>query len=162
MKSLAHSRSRISMRAAAVVAWMVLAGSANANHGEVTLPQSFQGVVAQAASERPPLAQVRPGATFSGSDREVVRTWYNDQTKRAGHCPPGLAKKNNGCLPPGQAMKYKIGQPLPPDVVWYPVPSALAMRLPPLPAGYGYIRVGIDILLMDRRSNIVIDAATAF
>ncbi len=28
--------------------------------------------------------------------------------------PPGLAKKNNGCLPPGQAKKrYQVGQPLP-------------------------------------------------
>ena len=26
-------------------------------------------------------------------------------------CPPGLAKKNNGCLPPGQARKrYNVGQ----------------------------------------------------
>lgn len=25
-------------------------------------------------------------------------------------CPPGLAKKNNGCLPPGQARKLAIGQ----------------------------------------------------
>ncbi len=26
-------------------------------------------------------------------------------------CPPGLAKKNNGCLPPGQAKKlYNVGQ----------------------------------------------------
>ena len=29
----------------------------------------------------------------------------------AGGCPPGLAKKNNGCLPPGQAKKlYNTGQ----------------------------------------------------
>lgn len=28
-----------------------------------------------------------------------------------GGCPPGLAKKNNGCMPPGQAKKlYNIGQ----------------------------------------------------
>jgi hypothetical protein len=27
-----------------------------------------------------------------------------------GGCPPGLAKKNNGCLPPGQAKKLGIGQ----------------------------------------------------
>ena len=28
-----------------------------------------------------------------------------------GGCPPGLAKKNNGCLPPGQAKKlYRTGQ----------------------------------------------------
>ena len=31
-----------------------------------------------------------------------------------GGCPPGLAKKNNGCLPPGQAKKiYGVGQRLP-------------------------------------------------
>ena len=41
-----------------------------------------------------------------------------DHSKHKGHsaygapgCPPGLAKKNNGCLPPGQAKKlYNIGQ----------------------------------------------------
>ena len=28
-----------------------------------------------------------------------------------GGCPPGLAKKNSGCLPPGQAKKrYNVGQ----------------------------------------------------
>ena len=30
-----------------------------------------------------------------------------------GGCPPGLAKKNNGCRPPGQAKKYDVGQRLP-------------------------------------------------
>lgn len=31
-----------------------------------------------------------------------------------GGCPPGLAKKNNGCRPPGQAKKlYNIGQRFP-------------------------------------------------
>ncbi|RWR53174.1 excinuclease ABC subunit A [Sinirhodobacter ferrireducens] len=24
-------------------------------------------------------------------------------------CPPGLAKKNNGCMPPGQAKKWQRG-----------------------------------------------------
>jgi hypothetical protein len=29
-------------------------------------------------------------------------------------CPPGLAKKHNGCLPPGQAKKlYNVGQRFP-------------------------------------------------
>src|SRR5688572_18550067 len=29
-------------------------------------------------------------------------------------CPPGLAKKRNGCLPPGQARKlYRVGQRIP-------------------------------------------------
>lgn len=31
-----------------------------------------------------------------------------------GGCPPGLAKKNNGCMPPGQAKKlYRTGQRFP-------------------------------------------------
>ena len=31
-----------------------------------------------------------------------------------GGCPPGLAKKNNGCRPPGQAKKlYNVGQRFP-------------------------------------------------
>ena len=39
---------------------------------------------------------------FGSDDRRVVRDYYGTQA-RAGHCPPGLAKKQNGCLPPGQA-----------------------------------------------------------
>ena len=32
----------------------------------------------------------------------------------AGGCPPGLAKKNNGCMPAGQAKKlYNVGQRFP-------------------------------------------------
>jgi hypothetical protein len=30
-----------------------------------------------------------------------------------GGCPPGLAKKNNGCMPPGQAKKLLRGQNFP-------------------------------------------------
>jgi hypothetical protein len=39
----------------------------------------------------------------------------------AGGCPPGLAKKNNGCMPPGQAKKlYNVGQRYPKEYgqVW--------------------------------------------
>lgn len=31
----------------------------------------------------------------------------------AGGCPPGLAKKHNGCMPPGQAKKLLRGQRFP-------------------------------------------------
>ena len=57
---------------------------------------------------------------WRGNDRAVVRDYQNvdrarfaDRTYNDGYrggggegCPPGLAKKNNGCLPPGQAKKY--------------------------------------------------------
>src|SRR5437870_1009551 len=51
-------------------------------------------------------------AYFRDQHRVVVHEYYG-QAFRSGHCPPGLAKKNNGCMPPGQAKKWAIGQPLP-------------------------------------------------
>lgn len=73
-------------------------------------------------------------------------------------CPPGLAKKNNGCLPPGQAKKWRYGQPLPRDVVWYPVPRELTIRLPAPPLDHKYVRVASDILLIAVGSSMVVDA----
>ena len=38
----------------------------------------------------------------------------NHNAYGSGRCPPGLAKKNNGCLPPGQAKKlFNQGQRVP-------------------------------------------------
>nr|NUR37075.1 hypothetical protein [Sphingomonas sp.] len=34
----------------------------------------------------------------------------NDYGYGGGGCPPGLAKKHNGCMPPGQAKKLYRGQ----------------------------------------------------
>src|SRR5262245_3585356 len=66
---------------------------------------------------------------FVDRDREVVHTYYVDTYGRGG-CPPGLAKKNNGCLPPGQAKKrYVIGQQLPRTIVYQPAPTILVERL---------------------------------
>ncbi|MBB5514834.1 hypothetical protein FHS89_000840 [Rubricella aquisinus] len=31
------------------------------------------------------------------------------------HCPPGLAKKTPACIPPGQAMKYEVGDRIAPE-----------------------------------------------
>jgi len=86
-----------------------------------------------------------------GDDERVVV--YNDAP--AG-CPPGLAKKHNGCLPPGQAKKLMRGQRLPPDVVYYPVPDPVVYRLPPLQPGYQYVRVGNDVVLL-RPGGIVVN-----
>ena len=44
----------------------------------------------------------------------VIRTDRNGRLyafDARGNCPPGLAKRNNGCTPPGQAKKrYDVGQ----------------------------------------------------
>lgn len=106
--------------------------------------------------------QIHIGAVFGDADRQAVQGYYGQRYSQAKGCPPGLAKKNNGCLPPGQAKKYMVGQPLPAGTVWYAVPQPLVTRLPPLPVGRGYVRVGADILVMDRKSRLVIDVAAAF
>jgi Ni/Co efflux regulator RcnB len=97
------------------------------------------------------------GYRISSSDRDVIRRYYGDQF-RAGNCPPGLAKKNNGCLPPGQAKKWGIGQRLPRDLVYYDLPRDLYSRLRPPGDGYKYIRTGADILLIAVGTMMVIDA----
>jgi Ni/Co efflux regulator RcnB len=94
---------------------------------------------------------------FSDRHRVVVHEYYG-QAFRTGHCPPGLAKKNNGCMPPGQAKKWRIGQPLPRDVVYYPLPQDLMVRIGPPPAGHEYVRVAGDILLITVGTTMVVDA----
>jgi Ni/Co efflux regulator RcnB len=102
-------------------------------------------------------AEVKVGGYFVPQQRVVVQNYYGKQFK-AGHCPPGLAKKNNGCLPPGQAKKYAIGQPLPRDVVFYPVSSSVVVQLGAPPAGHKYVRVATDILLIAVGTSMVVDA----
>lgn len=91
-------------------------------------------------------------------DRTTVYNYYRGQYV-AGNCPPGLAKKNNGCLPPGQAKKlWAIGQPLPGTVVFHPLPGALLAQLTPAPAGYQYVQVASDILLMAIGTRMIVGA----
>jgi len=94
---------------------------------------------------------------FSDGDRRFIRDYYGAQM-RAGYCPPGLAKKNNGCLPPGQAKKWHVGQPLPADLRRYPLPADVLIRLPMPPAGHEFVRVASDILLIAVGTSMVIDA----
>lgn len=94
---------------------------------------------------------------FRDDNRRLVNDYYGQQF-RSGHCPPGLAKKNNGCMPPGQAKKWRRGYALPHDVRYYDLPRDLVVRLPPPPQGHRYVRVASDILLIAIGSSMVIDA----
>ena len=88
-------------------------------------------------------------------DRTLVRTYYHNEYV-AGRCPPGLAKKNNGCLPPGQAKKaWIVGQPLPPEVVYYPMPRELWTQLTPPPYGYEYVQVDDNIVLIATATRVI-------
>lgn len=100
---------------------------------------------------------VRMGAYFTAPQRAVLQGYFGEQY-RAGRCPPGLAKKNNGCMPPGQARQWAVGRPLPSGVVYYPLPQSVVVQLGVPPAGYRYVRVASDILLIAIGTGIVIDA----
>lgn len=97
-----------------------------------------------------------PGAiVFSPMQQQAARSYYLEHEHR-GFVPPGLAKK--GGIPPGQRKHWRIGQPLPPSVVYYTVPGSLAVVLGPPPAGYRYVRVATDILMIAIGTGLVVDA----
>jgi hypothetical protein len=97
------------------------------------------------------------GRRFEDRHRVLVREYYA-QEWTGGRCPPGLAKKRNGCMPPGQAKKWRMGRPLPRHVVFYPVPAALVVRLGDPGPDYRYVRVAADILLIATGTRMVVDA----
>jgi Ni/Co efflux regulator RcnB len=94
---------------------------------------------------------------FGDQHRTFVHDYYSQEFKR-GHCPPGLAKKHNGCMPPGQAKKWTMGRPLPRDVIFYDLPPALVAQFGRPPAGHRYVRVADDILTITSPWGTVIDA----
>lgn len=94
---------------------------------------------------------------FEDRHRVAVREYYRE-SYHGGRCPPGLAKKHNDCMPPGQARKWHMGQPLARDVIYYEVPRSLVVQIGLPPTGYRYVRVASDILLMAIGTGMVIDA----
>lgn len=97
------------------------------------------------------------GGYFQPEQRTAVRAYYGPIVQ-SGRCPPGLAKKNNGCMPPGQAKAYTLGRPLPSQVIYYDVPSSVSVQIGLPPAGYRYVRVAADILLIAVGTGMVVDA----
>ena len=100
----------------------------------------------------------REVVVFTDRDRDQVRTYWV-QTYGRGKCPPGLAKKNNGCRPPGLAKeRYVVGQPLPRVIVVQRLPPVLVTRLGPPPVGYEYGVVDGDVLKLAVGTRLVVDA----
>lgn len=94
---------------------------------------------------------------FTREHQRVIAEYYGPQ-KTKSHCPPGLAKKNNGCLPPGQAKKWQKGQPLPTDLQYQDLPKELSRRLPAPPPNHRFVQVANDVLMIAIGTGMVIDA----
>ena len=104
-----------------------------------------------------PLAQIPIGRYFQDHHLGAAKDYYSLPENR-GYCPPGLAKKGTGCLPPGQAKQWRKGEPLPRGVIYYDVPRSVVLTLGVPPPGYKYVRMASDILLIAIGTSMVIDA----
>ena len=100
---------------------------------------------------------IQAGTYFNDRQRTVVREYYVQNYSNSQRCPPGLAKKNNGCFPPGQTRHWVLGQPIPRGVTVYQVPQPVILQLPPAPYGYRYARIGGDIVLVQQQNNLIVD-----
>ena len=85
-------------------------------------------------------------------DRAIIDDYYKKSYKHKKGLPPGLAKRD-GNLPPGLAKRDK----LPPGLQSEPLPHDLEGRLTRLPSSYVRVRIGQDIVLMDRNTRVVFD-----
>jgi Ni/Co efflux regulator RcnB len=112
---------------------------------------------AEKRAEKRHREDIKHGAYFNDEHRTYVRQYYVKQYGDGRRCPPGLAKKNNGCMPPGQARKWAVGQPIPAGVTIYSVPQPVIVHLPPAPYGYRYVRLGGDIVLIQVQGNLIVD-----
>ena len=88
-------------------------------------------------------------------DRQAVYAFYRDEIA-AGRCPAPLVRRDKSChAPSASARAWKLDQPLPDSVKAEPPPAALIAKLSPSPAGYQYMRVDTDLLLVGIGTRIV-------
>ena len=86
---------------------------------------------------------------FSLRDRTLIREYYRH------HLPPGLAKRSS--LPPGLQKQVKRRGQLPRGLRKERLPKELEVKLSSLPSGYVRFRIGIDVVLMNTRTQMVVD-----
>ena len=91
-------------------------------------------------------------ARFNDRDRDIIESYYKKSSKHGKGLPPGLAKRG-GHLPPGLAKRDK----LPPGLQSEALPYELEEKLSRLPSSYVRLRVGQDIVLMDRKTRVMVD-----
>lgn len=128
------------------IATLVLAGAfflsgchATGPHADVSGTVSVEG------------DSTRVEVSFGERERQRIREYYGS---RRG-LPPGLAKKEE--LPPGLARQVRRDGELPPGLEGKRLPRELERDLPRPPEGYVRLRVGLDVVLVDRDTRVVVD-----
>jgi len=92
----------------------------------------------------------RVEVVFNERDRHLIRDYYGRR-----HLPPGLAKRSS--LPPGLQKQVQRRGQLPPGLQGDRLPDELEAQLSRLPEGYVRLRVGVDVVLMNTRTRVIVD-----
>lgn len=96
---------------------------------------------------------------ISEQDRVLLGRYVNHAYKNT--CPWEHSYRFKKCIAPiPQKKTYMIGYALPDDVTASDLPRPVTTRLRPIPAGYKYVLVGNDVLLINASTRDVIDAVT--
>ncbi len=100
-------------------------------------------------------------AHFLDDERRIIKEYYRPEKKKKGKSkglPPGLAKRG-GNLPPGLQKHLEKNGQLPPGLQkrLEPLPGDLSRRLPRLPDYWERVIVERDVILLDRRTNRILD-----
>jgi hypothetical protein len=109
-----------------------------AAHATIRIEQVHPALAAANATERSIL--------FTGDDRQLVDNFFRRygshgaETKQVVRRDPLLIRDR-----------------VPEKIVARPLPQALDHQLPQLPAGYGRVIVGRDVLLVELRSHTILD-----
>jgi hypothetical protein len=102
-----------------------------------------------------------PPPAFAPQHRAIIRDYYHNQYA-SGQCPQGLMFNQGYCAPVGNYQPWAVGQPLPSGVPYYELPPQLISQIGAPPAGYRYVRVASDILMMAAGTGMIVDAISGF
>jgi hypothetical protein len=91
---------------------------------------------------------------YRDDDRAAMRGWYGEHHD---HLPPGLAKRDR--LPPGLERQLVVRGTLPPGLRGkiHRCPIDLERRLPPPPPDCEHVFVGGHVVLVNRKTFVVLD-----
>jgi hypothetical protein len=118
--------------------------------GCASFPQVNSGVIGVETDD------MQVMVAFGDHDRRVIHDYYkNKKTKKRKGMPPGLAKKKK--LPHGLQKQLKKNGKLPPGLAKRNLPRELEDRLSQIPRGYVRLKVGMDIVLMNEETEVIVD-----
>jgi len=143
------------MKRTAFLAIALLAAATATHAGKPHKEHAGQAPASQASDE--PLLKV----TFSTSETQAIRSYYQHDGGRQKQLPPGLQKKaaRGKELPPGWQKKLARGEVMPLDLyrAAQPVPVTLVRQLPPPPPGTVVVHLEGKIVRLVQATREIID-----